>query len=145
MKKLLLVLSVGISLIGCNKQNVDLNETKQIYYEFGQPTASSSVNYQDVIESSNSKVFVKSEKGDLSVCIYINKVLECFENDNYNKEITHLENVIGKSNCNLDEAGVHCLDGDFYCDVYFDDNVYCLDITNSHDCTIDSDNSVICN
>jgi len=145
MKKVLLVLSVGILLIGCTKQKVELKEKEEIYYEFGKPTTSSSVNYQDVIESSNSKVFVKSDNGDLSVCIYINKVLECFENDNYDEEITHLESVIGKSNCNLDDAGVHCLDGDFYCDVYFNDKVYCLDIMNSHDCTIESDNSVICN
>lgn len=145
MKKLLIVLLFGILLIGCAKQNVDLNEKEKIYYEFGQPTTSSSLNYQDIIESSNSKVFVKSENDNLSVCIYINKVLECFENDNYNVEIPHLESVIGKDNCNLDEAGVHCLDGDFYCDVYFDNKVYCLDIMNSHDCTIDSDNNVICN
>jgi len=149
MKKLLIILLSVFLLTACNEENVDLNEKETekqpVYYEFGTPTTYSSTNYQDVIELNNTRIFVKSDNGNLSICTYFNHILNCFENKNSDVEIPHLENVFGKGNCNLDSEGLHCLDGDFYCNVYFEGKVDCADMIRGHECTIFSDNSVICN
>lgn len=112
------------------------------YYEFGKPTTLSSTNYLDVI--TKSKVFAKLEEEQLSVCIYINSTLECFKNNNYDKEQIHLKNIFGTDNCILYSEGVGCNDENFACNVYQNGEVFCVNLNSSYSCDIHSNNYVDC-
>ena len=81
MKKLLIILLSVFLLTACNKDDVDLNEKEPekqpVYYEFGTPTTYSSTNYQDVIKLNNTRIFVKLDNGNLSICTYRPKTRTC--------------------------------------------------------------------
>ena len=115
------------------------------YYAFGLPTTSSSTDYQSVITSSGSNTFVKLEGEQLSVCIYRNSTLECFKNNNYEEESTHLIEVFGEDACTSDSSRVNCSGDDFHCAVNSIGNVRCYDNSAGHNCIVYSDGDVSCN
>ena len=111
------------------------------YYAFGLPDTTSPTDYQSVITSSGSNVFVQLEGEQLSVCIYRNSTLECFKNNNYEEESEHLKQVFGEDSCSVSSFSATCRDDDFYCT--FDSNrVRCLDP--NYDCNVKADGNVSC-
>ena len=112
------------------------------YYEFGKPTTLSSTNYLDVIEKS--KVFVKLEEQQLSVCIYRNDELQCLKNNNYDEELNHLKNIFGSDNCMTYDESTGCNDNNFSCKVYQNGEVFCVNLNNSYSCDIYANNDVEC-
>ena len=114
------------------------------YYEFGLPTTASSTSFLDVITESGSKSFVKLEDEQLSVCIYRNETLECFKNNNFEEESTHLVNVFGENSCSVAGSNVNCDVGVFRCYVDSDGNVSCSDNAAGHYCDVYFDGRVYC-
>lgn len=126
MKKRLLILLVTVALLttACGKE--------QVYYEFGMPTKDSTTNYEELVEKTGLSTFVKSENGELSVCIYRDEKLDCFKSINSSddeegfwEELKHLENVFGADKCMA--AG-----GEFYCDDEF------------YNCSISTNGRILC-
>lgn len=147
MKKIIVLLIIIIAIISLIITSFLLDDKKTpdepiitSYYEFGKPTTLSPTNYLDV----KSKVFVKLEEQQLSVCIYRNNKLECFKNNNYNEELTHLKNIFGSDNCMVFDESIGCNDDNFSCNVYQNGEVFCVNLNNSYSCDVYSNNDVEC-
>ena len=141
-----LILLVGgvCAVILINGKEITYDNTKSPkYYAFGLPDTTSPTDYQSVITSSGSNVFVQLEGEQLSVCIYRNSTLECFKNNNYEEEIEHIKQVFGDS-CNVYSSLIHCPNDDFYCGAYPSGDVGCYDDAAGHDCYLFADGSVYC-
>ena len=110
------------------------------YYEFGDPTTSSTTNYTTL----GKKVFVELNGSQKSVCIIRNNQLHCFKNNNYEYEKNHVQQVFGSSSCYVYSSFVYCGASDFHCRAYSDGSVYCYDRGASEVCYVYGDGSVYC-
>ena len=113
------------------------------YYAFGLPDATSSTNYNDVITSSGSKVFVQLEEEQLSVCIYRNNTLECFKNYDYDEEVAHMKKIFGEANYVRNNSYAYAAD-DFGCSAASSGLVYCYDDASDHYCYVRDNGDVSC-
>lgn len=140
---LILIIATLITIvILLNDKEESVEQKVTAYYEFGKPTTLSSTNYLDVLNKS--KVFVKLEEQQLLLCIYRNNTLECFKNNNYEEEHTHLKNIFSDNNCMPYSEGVGCNDDNFACNVYQNGEVFCVNLNNSYSCDVYSNNEVEC-
>ena len=123
------------------------NCTPKIYYEFGEPTTSSTEDYTTLGES----VFVSLQGNQKSVCIIKNSKLECFTNNNYETEIIHLAEVFGMadfatgtSGCSDEDGCFDCYNEPFACYLTSDNRLYCQDYSTGKICKITSSGVVTC-
>ena len=114
------------------------------YYAFGLPDTTSPTNYNDVIASSGINTFIQLDGEQLSICIYRNDTLECFENNNYEEEAEHLKQVFGVGSCSLNSTSISCSDDAFNCNAYSNGSIGCYAGTAGHYCSVFSDGSVDC-
>ena len=116
-------------------------------YAFGIPTINSSADFQEVIASSGSNVFVKKQGSQLSVCLYYNNRLFCMKNgtENWetNKAMLNTTTFPGAS-CAASSSSAGCYDDSFICYAYSYGYVPC----NAHDadlyCDVRADGAVDC-
>lgn len=112
------------------------------HYEFGNPTEVSTTNYKDIMNSNNTNIFIQLASGQLSVCIYINDALECFKNNNYENEISHLNKVFGDSNCSYVNSYYRCTISNFACNLFDYGSIHCG--AYSRFCNLNNDSSIYC-
>ena len=111
------------------------------YFEFGTPTTESTTDYTTL----GKNVFTGlGEDNSIGVCIYKNEKLECFKNNNFEEESTHLVNVFGEEICLVDNTHVNCNDIDFTCAVSSDGHVSCGDIESVYYCDVYASDNVNC-
>ena len=80
-------------------------------YEFGEPTSSSSTNYEDVIKSTGSNTFIKQSKGKLYACLVMaSDFPTCWGGDKIDKTVIKEDISInfGNKNCSNDQNGLDC-------------------------------------
>jgi len=142
MKKKRLIIFIVVILLATACETKKEEDKK--YYDFGMPTIESQTNYQNVIESSGSNTFVKLEGEKLSICIYKNNKLECFEYDNYEEESVHIQNVFGDDKCDPLISSVSCYDGVFRCVIRSNRVIQCFDTEHLHNCYIDIYGNAVC-
>ena len=115
----------------CPDNYVCSTRNPSYHYAFGVPTTSSTTNHKDVVNSSGSRVFMKLEGTQYSMCIYVNNTLECFKNNNYTDEKQHMLNVFGTSNCVIYDTYIDCGMTGYACDIGSDGYIICSDVTSS--------------
>lgn len=113
------------------------------YYAFGNPTEAGKTNFQDVISENGYSVFNQLYGTQKSVCIYRNNTLDCFKNNAYNEESTHVKSVFGASTCTTKNTGteneyINCTDGAFSCSVYSRGSMNCYNFSQSIGCYVNS-------
>lgn len=142
-KRLIMLMVVILLTAACGKENNELQDLENVYYDFGIPTEESSTDYKDVIEKNGNNAFVKLENGNLSVCIYKDESIECFKSNNYEEEKEHLKTVFGYNNCNAYVAVTNCKYESLNC---FADSkaglVFCNGTTTGSDRYLDSNGHV---
>lgn len=106
-----------------------------IYFAFGTPTTSSTTNYLSVGKDIMGAL---CENGTKGVCIIKNDNLECFMNNNYNYEKTHLRSLYPNVSCDTntpfcseDSVGFTIKD-DYSCSLGKDGEVGCGIIYTGH-------------
>ena len=132
--------TVGIDTVKVESQAPEIPK----YYAFGLPDTTSPTNYNDVIASSGSNVFVQLDGEQLSACIYINNTLECFKNNNYEEETEHLKQVFGEDGCQVDGSDLDCFVADFNCRANSSGRVNCRDNAAGHYCHVYATGDVVC-
>lgn len=142
MKKSLMAMSLllcSVLLItGCGN-NAEEENGEKANYAFGVPTTESPTNYKDVLKENDTNVLLKLKDEKLSVCIYVNEKLECFEANNVETEKEHLKNVLGAENYRDFGAYATSTNEEFSCNIYDEDIVNCTDETTGHQCTVNGD------
>lgn len=112
-------------------------------YEFGTPTASSSIDFQDVIDSSGSNVFSQKKGSELSICIYLNGSLSCFKNNDFTNEKVHLKEAFSSS-CGEFSGNINCGNSTTgNCSLYSNGSVDCTS-SSKKVCRLTSNNVVTC-
>ena len=139
-KKIILFGVLVICLTGCGNNTEEEHEEKA-NYAFGVPTTESSTNYKDVMNENDTKVLLKLKDEKVSVCIYVNKKLECFEANNAETEKEHLKSVLGTENYRDFGAYATSSNEEFSCNVYEEDIVICTDEKTGRQCAINGDNT----
>ena len=116
-------------------------------YAFGTPTINSPVDFQEVIASSGSEVFVKKQGSQLSACLYYNNRLFCMKNgtENWetNKAMLNTTTFPGFT-CSADSSDASCRDGSFSCGASSGGFVGCSNLDAGVDCFVYGDGSVDC-
>ena len=116
-------------------------------YAFGTPTINSPVDFQEVIASSGSNVFVKKQGSQLSVCLYYNNRLFCMKNgtENWetNKAMLNTTTFPG-TNCSESSSRTSCTDTSIDCSAYSSGHVDCSDYDASVYCYVYADGQVGC-
>ena len=124
----------------CNMAN-----SKITTYDFGPPTSSIPVDFQEAIKFSGSHNFIRKQGNQFSVCIYKNGGLSCFKNNNYLNEKAHLKELFGENNCVEYNNYYSCTNNySFTCEVYSNGYVYCSDDSIFSQRSVESDNSADC-
>ena len=116
-------------------------------YAFGTPTINSPVDFQKVIASSGSNVFVKKQGSQLSVCLYYNNRLFCMKNGTENWETNKAmlnETTFPGATCSASSPNAHCYADSFDCNASLDGYVGCFDSDASLNCDVYADGSVDC-
>ena len=117
-------------------------------YAFGTPTINSPVDFQEVIASSGSNVFVKKQGSQLSVCLYYNNRLFCMKNgtENWetNKAMLNTTTFPGAT-CDASSSVATCRDDSFACGALSNGNVNCIDGDAGMACDVPADGKVECN
>ena len=116
-------------------------------YEFGTPNASSSTDFNKVILSSGSNVFVRKIGSQLSVCLYRNEQLLCLKNGAKNWETNQkilTTTTFPGATCSSSSSGADCYDDSFDCDADSDGYVYCSDDDANLTCYVNADGSGDC-
>jgi len=122
----------------CKIQTDSVSETIY-YYEFGEPTTSSTTDYTTL----NKNIFVRlSSGGEKSLCIIYNDNLECFKN-NYDEEKEHIVNVLGANNCK-ESSAIECSTTEFNCAIYSGGWVSCYSNVSSQVCDVYDDGNAEC-
>ena len=101
------------------------------YYAFGEPTTSSTQNYTTL----NKNVFIRLQDSQLSVCILRNG-LQCFNNNNWNEEKNHIQEVFSDASCDATSSRVYCIASDFYCGVFWNGYADCGDNSTGDICNL---------
>ena len=144
MKKNLMIMSLLLCSVfmitGC-KNNTEEENGEKANYAFGVPTTESSTNYKDVMKDNDTNVLLKLKDEKISVCIYVNKKLECFEANNAETEKEHLKSVLGTENYRDFGAYATSSNEEFSCNVYEEDIVICTDEKTGRQCAINGDNT----
>ena len=122
-------------------------EPKTYYYAFGLPTTTSTTDYTTLSQ----KVFVRDDTPDeitREVCIVRNGGLHCFQNNNWEVEQQHVQDVFSDISCDVgsidEDSYVGCDASDFRCTVFSDGDVSCNDILTDDHCGVTSDGVVGC-
>ncbi len=117
------------------------------HYAFGNPTEADKINYLDVINANGYKVLNRLYGTEKAVCIYKDDTLECFKENNYQEEASHLKSVFGESNCTTTESGTSCTvttnNDTFYCNAD-SSSLYCVYNSEAAVCKIDSSGTASC-
>ena len=116
-------------------------------YEFGTPNASSSTDFNKVILSSGSNVFVRKIGSQLSVCLYRNEQLLCLKNGAKNWETNQkilTTTTFPGATCDVSSSSARCYDASFDCDAYSDGGVYCNVSDGDLSCRVSAVGSVGC-
>lgn len=95
----------------------------------------------NTFNTNTAKTVYASSKG---VCIKRNNKLNCFKINNWAEEQTHIQQVFSDISCTVSSSDVSCSAIDFYCRVYSNGYVYCLDQSDDSRCYVFPDGSVNC-
>lgn len=128
----------------------DKINNKLTTYALGTPTINSPVDFQEVIASSGSNVFVKKQGSQLSVCLYYNNRLFCMKNgtENWetNKAMLNTTTFPGTTCPSpTSSSSASCYDDSFECEAYTNGDVYCYDPHAGLFCGVRADGRVECN
>lgn len=124
----------------------DIVDNKLTTYAYGVPTIYSPIDFNDVIASSGSRVFIQKMGNELSVCAYGGAHLFCIKNNDYANSVEKLKTEYDNSGCTQRSTYFECFtDDDFIWDVDQDGNVYCGDDYERMEITLYSDGSVVHN
>ncbi len=125
----------------------DKINNKLTTYAFGTPTINSPVDFEEVIASSGSNVFVKKQGSQLSVCLYYNNRLFCMKNgtENWetNKAMLNTTTFPGAT-CDISSSFAHCFDDSFHYDVRSDGSISCRDEVTNLYCYLSAESTVNC-
>ena len=123
------------------KVNCDGESTPVAYYEYGEPTTSSTTDYTTL----GKNVFVKLEGEQKSVCIVRNGELSCLKNNNYTEYSSSLLTTgFAGMRCNAGGSTVRCNVGTFDCRVNSLGDVRCDDLSAYAGCFVSGSGSVDC-
>ena len=86
----------------------------------------------------------KYADGQYGVCIKRNGTQHCFRGRNWAYELQHVQKVFSDVSCIVLSSYVDCDGSDFYCDVYSNGNVFCVDRGSSARCDVPSNGYVRC-
>ncbi|MDD6245145.1 MAG: hypothetical protein PUB03_05750 [bacterium] len=119
------------------------------YYAFGNPTEADKTNFQDVISENGYSIFNQLYGTQKSVCIYKNNILDCFKNNSYNEESSHIKSVFEASVCTIKNADtgneyINCNDGTFSCSVYSKGSMNCYNFSQGIGCYVNSTGYAYC-
>ena len=119
-------------------------------YAFGTPTINSPVDFQEVIASSGSNVFIKKQGSQLSVCLYYNNRLFCMKNgtENWetNKAMLNTTTFPGTTCPSpTSSSSASCYDDSFSCEAYSNGAVCCYDNDAGLFCGVHADGRIECN
>ena len=124
------------------------NNDKLTTYAFGLPTASDPIDFQDVIASSGSNVFIQKQGTQLSVCLYHANKLFCMKpgTDDYDEKKAILLNTstFPGASCSSDSDNTYCEGDDVACYVLVDGSVIFFDNNAGVSCWWNDDNDVGC-
>ncbi len=125
----------------------DKINNKLTTYAFGTPTINSPVDFQEVIASSGSNVFVKKQGSQLSVCLYYNNRLFCMKNGTENWETNKAmlnETTFSGATCSASSSYARCYDDSFNCVARSNGGVNCNDLDAGLYCRVYADGRVEC-
>ena len=120
------------------------------YYAFGQYAVGSYPTTITDYTTLGKGVFVRDDEPstpDREVCIVRtegNPGLHCFQNNNWEVEQQHVQDVFSDISCIVDSSLVDCRADDFSCFVYSYGDVSCTDYSTGEYCYVSSDGSVSC-
>ena len=116
-------------------------------YAFGIPTINSPVDFQEVIVSSGTNVFVKKQGSQLSVCLYYNNRLFCMKSGKENWETNKAmlnDTTFPEATCVASSSSAGCYDDSFGCGALSDGRVSCRDFNANLNCEVYASGSVNC-
>ena len=92
-------------------------------------------------------VFVRDdtpEEPTRELCIVRNGELHCFQNNNWEVEQNHIQEVFSDISCDVGSSDVRCYASNFSCSVYSDGYVLCSDYSTSESCSVRASGVVDC-
>lgn len=115
-------------------------------YAFGEPTATSPMDWTELKDSSNNQrtVFVSLTANQKSVCILNGISPSCFKINNTEEEQKHIMSVFGTATCNTSSTRVDCSDGTFKCFINNGGRVTCDDLLSHIRCDVYANGTVDC-
>ena len=131
----------AIENVNCVMEEIVVEPT--YYYAFGTPTTSNSIDYRTIGKT----VFVRDDTPDeitREVCMVRNGELHCFQNNNWEVEQTHVQDVFSDISCDVSSSRVYCEASDFLCDVLSNGDVGCRDFSTHEYCYVYSSGVVGC-
>ena len=117
------------------------------YYAWGVYTADAYPTSTTDYTTLGKNVFVRDDTPDETtreVCIVRNGELHCFQNNNWEVEQTHVQEVFSDIECDVDSSYVVCGASDFACVVYSNGYVDCGDDSAYENCSVYSNGGVRC-
>ena len=110
------------------------------YFEYGEPTTASATDYTTLGKKVFAGLGTDNTKG---VCINDNGLF-CIKPNDYDNSKEALKNHFGESACTDNGSSSSCDSDAFYCEVYTNGDVDCVDNSTDEFCSVHSDGTVHC-